>query len=283
MSARKEILSDTHFCSAVRTALHTVSVQIILPYFGKLSAAMIETKSAPTDFVTLADIESEHYLTRQLSTLLPDAVIIGEEASASNSKELLSWPKGWVWTIDPLDGTRNFVNNNNNFCSMISLICDGITQAAWIYRPLEKDCFQAIKGRGIEHFTSDGEGKILSYKPAESDFLNAQGTANAMGLEEPLRMRARQKLKTHSGRMHIGSAGLDAVAAALGKSQFVMHSKLTPWDSCPAVLMCEEAGFYVRLAPDGKRFSPLSKGALMMTKTEKMWQKCCDFIFNDAP
>ncbi len=279
MSISDDFMNDDAFNSAVRDALKTVSEKIIHPHFGKLSQAMVETKSAPDDYVTLVDIRAEKYLTEVLSKLLPSAKIVGEEAVSTSNDILNIWPEGWVWTIDPLDGTRNFVNNNNNFCSMISLLHEGVVEGAWIYRPLEKDCFQARKGGGITYFPAQGDARVLHREKTNIGFLQASGTANAMGLDEPLRAIAREKLKTHQGRKHIGSAGLDAIAVALGHSQFVMHSKLTPWDSCPALLFCQEAGFYTQLAPHHGDFTPLSKGVLLMAETQEMWQECCDFVF----
>ncbi len=46
---------------------------------------------------------------------------------------------GFVWTIDPLDGTRNFVKGNADFCSMLGLLYNGVPIAAWVHKPLSKE------------------------------------------------------------------------------------------------------------------------------------------------
>ena len=273
---------EAAFDIAVRQALQHVATHIICPYFGQLSDDMVRTKSSPDDFVTQADIEAEAYLTQKLAPLLPGGEIIGEEASSAQNKASTPSTAKTILTIDPLDGTRNFVRKNTSFCSMVSLIDEGGVHSAWIYRPLEGDCFYARAGAGVSHIGADGTKTLLTRPVFASDFYDVPGTANAMGLSEPQRQLARDRLKTHNGRYHIGSAGLDAVALAQGNSAFVMHSKLTPWDSCPAALFAQEAGYIVKMAPDGSAFSPFKKGVLLMAQNERIWSECCDFVFRGA-
>jgi len=100
-----------------------------------------------------------------------------------------------------------------------------------------------------------------------------------MGFDEPLRAEVRARLKTHKGRFHIGSAGLDAVAIAQGRSEFIMHSKLTPWDSLPVSLFAQALGFVVKMADDETDFTPLKTGVLLIARDEAMWQSFKKFVY----
>ena len=115
----------------------------------------------------------------------------------------------------------------------------------------------------------------------QASFEDALGTANAMGFAEPLRTEVRARLKTHKGRYHIGSAGLDAVAIAQGRSEFIMHSKLTPWDSLPVSLFAQELGFVVKMAEDETEFTPLKTGILMIARDDTMWQSFKQFVYGN--
>lgn len=274
-----ELSYNAHLCNSVIASLEYVATEIIMPYFGRLDTHMIDTKSSDTDFVTIADTQAEAYLAEDLSSLISGSIIIGEESEARISTMRQYWPDGVVWVIDPLDGTRNFVNKNNKFCSMVTLVHDGIAMAAWIYRASEKDCFFAQKDKGVYHLGGYGAQKCM---PAgQASFEDALGTANAMGFAEPLRTEVRARLKTHKGRYHIGSAGLDAVAIAQGRSEFIMHSKLTPWDSLPVSLFAQELGFVVKMAEDETEFTPLKTGILMIARDDTMWQSFKQFVYGN--
>jgi len=271
-------LPDSDLSQAVFSALAHAASQIIWPYFGQLDDDMVRTKSSDTDFVTIADTLAEHYLASSLLPLIEGASIIGEESASRTDALPDPLSDGYVWVVDPLDGTRNFVNKINRFCSMVTLLHKGVAQAAWIYRIAENDCFFAGKDTGVYYLNA----KIVqkSMPRTEASFFDARGTANAMGIEEPLRTEVRARLKTHSGRYHIGSAGLDAVALALGNSAFVMHSKLTPWDSLPVNLFAQELGFVTKMAADESAFKPLKTGILMIARDEAMWQAFRQFVYH---
>src|SRR3546814_16939939 len=79
-----------------------------LPRFKTLAADEIREKR-PGDLVTVADIEAEKRLTRQLTDLVPGSRVIGEEAIAGDEALLAAQASdGSVWIVDPVDGTANF-------------------------------------------------------------------------------------------------------------------------------------------------------------------------------
>ena len=98
--------------------------RFILPRFQNLSSQEIATKSSKTDFVTIADQETEAWLKPRLFEAQP-GIVIGEEAAAMSPLICNQIPDGYSWTIDPLDGTKNFVRGKPAFCSMIALLWNG--------------------------------------------------------------------------------------------------------------------------------------------------------------
>jgi Archaeal fructose-1,6-bisphosphatase and related enzymes of inositol monophosphatase family len=116
--------------------------RFILPRFQNLSSQDIATKSSKTDFVTIADQETEAWLTPRLFEAQP-GFVIGEEAAALLPSIRDQIPTGYSWTIDPLDGTKNFVKGKPAFCSMVALLWNGHPIECWIWQPLTSILFYA--------------------------------------------------------------------------------------------------------------------------------------------
>ena len=152
---------------------------------------------------------------------------------------------------------------------------------SWIYRPLVGDAVVAGKDKGVSHYLPTGE--VVACKPRwhQNELPLLQGTLNAMGFDLSIREQVRNKLRGLKGRFHLGSAGVDALYIALGQSDYLMHSKLTPWDSVPVELTCRELGYHVRLAPDETPFHWQAKGVLLAASTKKQWQEIADFIWSE--
>ena len=130
------------------------------------------------------------------------------------------------------------------------------------------DAVVAGKDKGVSHYLPTGE--VVACKPRwnQNELPLLQGTLNAMGFDLSIREQVRNKLRGLKGRFHLGSAGIDALYIALGQSDYLMHSKLTPWDSVPVELTCRELGYHVRLAPDETLFHWQAKGVLLAAGTK---------------
>ena len=269
----------THFDENIIALLHDVGDRDILPYFRNLQALDIETKSSATDFVTIADKQAEKQLIRGLQPLLPDARFIAEENTAQfGLPEALD--SGFVWTIDPLDGTRNFVKGNTEFCSMLGLLYNGVPVAAWLHKPLSKESVLARIGQPPQFINSDGQIQICAGRTDNAPLDKMRGNMNAMGFTADIRDRVREKLKTLKGRFHVGSAGVEAMNIACGRSDYLMHSKLTYWDSVPVVTVMEALGYHVRLGPSGTPYKAGDKGVLLAAPTQAVWQQLADFVWS---
>src|SRR3546814_17285856 len=97
----------------------------ILPRFKTLAADEIREKR-PGDLVTVADIEAEKRLTRQLTDLVPGSRVIGEEAIAGDEALLAAKASdGSVWIVDPVDGTANFAAGRTPFTVVVAYLLDG--------------------------------------------------------------------------------------------------------------------------------------------------------------
>ena len=131
----------------VLALLKRVSREIILPHYQNLQTSDIEEKS-PGDLVTVADRQSEEMLSRELSLLLPEAAIVGEEASAADPSVMDRLSDDQAWIIDPVDGTGNFATGKPPFGIIIALAQSNETVAGWLYDPLSTRICFAARGKG---------------------------------------------------------------------------------------------------------------------------------------
>lgn len=99
--------------------LKQASETLIMPRWRALDDADIATKTSETDLVTIADREAEIFLSPHLEALLAGSFALGEEACSEQGDILNRAEDEWVWTIDPVDGTKNFVKGTRQFCSMV--------------------------------------------------------------------------------------------------------------------------------------------------------------------
>ena len=102
--------------------LKKVNDDIILKHLENLNSDEIFTKSDKNDFVTVYDKKAEEYIIKEINKKFTTIKIIGEETSFQKNIDLSIIDDGYYFTIDPIDGTKNYINKNQNFCSMVSLI-----------------------------------------------------------------------------------------------------------------------------------------------------------------
>ena len=100
--------------------LQDVAEEIIKPRFRTLAAEEIAEKN-PGDLVTVADREAEVRITEALLRAYPDALVLGEEASADDPGLMASFQAAdHAFTVDPVDGTKNFVHGSPDHAVMVA-------------------------------------------------------------------------------------------------------------------------------------------------------------------
>jgi len=247
----------------VSGALRDAAKEIVLPRFQSLADHQIHEKS-PGDVVTVADIESEHFLTEKLLNILPGSTSVGEEAhsrdAAIEERLLESAP---VWVIDPIDGTRNFTNSTATFCMMIGLIENGKTVFGWVYDPLTDRMFTAESGAGA---WLDGKALTVQAPPPVSSMI---GQVSMNCFEPGQRPAMKEKCEeTFLTLSNLRCAGHDFVAQTLGERHFALYNRIWMWDHAPGVLILQEAGGFVERI-DETPYRPVDRAYKLLTAPDK--------------
>ena len=263
---RKEIINY------ISDLLVEVNELIILKYYKNLSSKQINTKSSDDDYVSIADKESEIYIVKNLIGFLNINQYIGEETSYSNKDDYKSLEKNALyWVIDPIDGTKNYINGKNEFCSMISLVFNSIPIASFVYYPLKNLLVYAFKGFGAYSLEIKTK-KIIRLRIQQNSFANIVGSGGTKGIQEPLRQKVLQNLRKYTNRLFIGSAGIEAIMLASNETQFVFHGRVTPWDHSPLDLIIKESGGCVYMLNDKAEFNIFSKGPILAASNDQLWE-----------
>jgi fructose-1,6-bisphosphatase/inositol monophosphatase family enzyme len=253
--------------------------RFILPRFQNLSSREIATKSSRTDYVTIADQETEAWLIPRLLEAQP-GFVIGEEAAAMSPRIRNQIPDGYGWTIDPLDGTKNFIRGKPAFCSMIALLWNGQPIECWIWQPLVKILFYASDYCGAFRIDEISETRLrIEGRPFEVDLMC--GSGNSLGLEDAKKDLLQERLLGLADRRFPGSAGIQACLIANGEEDYLIHGNSTPWDHAPVDLLCRMAGGYAGMLDGHERFHASMAGPFMAASSYQGWRALKKVVWYD--
>lgn len=193
-------------------------------------------RKAELDFVTRIDKEAEKTIRDAISAKYPTHGFLGEESGSSQANA------DYIWVVDPLDGTTNFVYKIPYFAVSIGLKHKGETIIGVVYNPLTDELFYAGKGKGA--FLNDKPLRVREPKPQEKWFL-AFCFRDSMKHEEAERI-VFDAYYFHIARLlKLGSAALELCYVAAGRVDGYIGLTLKEWDYCAGELIAREAGAMV--------------------------------------
>jgi myo-inositol-1(or 4)-monophosphatase len=209
------------------------------------SHASLTTKSTPHDLVTEVDKGSETMIRNLIKTHFPHHSILGEEgvapgaeASAQALKELQD--EEYLWIVDPIDGTTNYVHGFPFFSVSIALAHRGEVIVGVVYDPNRDELFVAEKGKGVYV-----KGKLLdvSKESKLSDALVATGFPADSKFALPVNMKGLQAVAPRARNVRVaGSAALHMAYVAAGRLSGFWEIGLNSWDIAAGALLIQEAG-----------------------------------------
>ncbi|MBP8187600.1 MAG: inositol monophosphatase [Comamonas sp.] len=188
------------------------------------------------DFVTEVDKAAERAVIETLLGAYPDHGILGEETGT----EFGNKNSDFVWIIDPLDGTTNFIHGFPVYCVSIALSFKGKIEHAVVYDPSRNDLFTATRGRGA--FLNERRIRV-SKRTQLKDCLISTGFPFRPGdnFRAYMRMFAEITQRT-AGVRRPGAAALDLAYVAAGFTDGFFESGLSIWDVAAGSLLITEAG-----------------------------------------
>lgn len=225
--------------------------------FGRALAVRLK---ADASHVTEIDVAAEQAVIAHLRQIRPHDGIIGEELAAQRSEEDSSlnaavWlpdeaPPRTYWVIDPIDGTRNYINGIPLFGSSVGAMVDGTPVAGAIYEPMRDLMLSASVAEGS--FSNGAPIRIERGGPGgELQWLVAI-PSQRYGLWHTLTKEWIENLVVRN----LGSATLHLAMVATGQLDAALMTKCKLWDIAAGWVIVTAAGGAMT-HPDGKAIFPL--------------------------
>lgn len=197
-------------------------------------------KKAPNDFVTEVDRAAESAIIEILSKAYPDHDFLAEETGTAGAHGKRSLQSDYVWIIDPLDGTTNFIHGFPQYAVSIALSYRGQITQGVVYDPVHNDLFLASKGKGA---TLNERRMRVSQRERLDESLIGTGYPfrNFETLDLYVSIFKEMTQKT-AGLRRPGAAALDLAYVAAGRLDGFFEIGLMPWDIAAGSLLITEAG-----------------------------------------
>src|SRR5580700_10641990 len=226
---------------------------LIVKSLSRLDSLKIDTKGR-NDFVTDIDRKAEAEIIATIRRSHPDHAILAEESGRSGDSE-------YVWIIDPLDGTTNFLHGFPTFAVSIAVEHRGRLQHAVVYDPSRQEFFTASRGEGAQ---LEGKKIRVSSQRGLEGALIGTGFPYRMAAEHVDSYLAILKAVTNTaaGVRRPGAASLDLAYVAAGRMDGFWEFGLAPWDTAAGTLLIQEAGGRVGTPSGGEyALAPISSPA----------------------
>jgi myo-inositol-1(or 4)-monophosphatase len=205
---------------------------IILRYMNRLEGLAVVEKQR-MDFASEVDRLAEAEIIKELRRAYPDYGVMGEEGGVQGGGR-------YMWVIDPLDGTSNYLRGFPHYCVSIALVENGEPIDAVIFDPLRNELFTASRGNGA--VLNDRRIRVSERKDLNGAMVNT-------GFAPRERKRTSAQLKCVDALMvqaedirRTGSAALDLAYVACGRTDAYFEAGVKSWDIAAGVLLVREAG-----------------------------------------
>ncbi|MGB7363115.1 MAG: inositol monophosphatase family protein [Rhodococcus sp. (in: high G+C Gram-positive bacteria)] len=206
------------------------------------AADAVQSKSTPTDPVTVVDTETEEIIRARLAVLRPDDSVLGEEGGGDTEA-----PSGVRWILDPIDGTVNFLYGIPAYSVSVAAQVDGVSVAGAVQDVVGDRTYAAYVGGGA--WSSDATGPWKRLRVTDVDDVGLALVATGFGYDPARRRRQGAVVSALLPEVRdirrIGSAALDLCMVAAGRVDAHFEHGLSPWDWAAGGLIAAEAGAHV--------------------------------------
>jgi myo-inositol-1(or 4)-monophosphatase len=218
--------------TAVRAA--RAAATVITRGSTRLDSLNIETKQR-NDFVSEVDRQAETAIIDILAKAYPHHAFLGEESGLNGMED-----SEYLWIIDPLDGTTNFLHGLPHYAISIGLEFQGRMEHGVIYDTSKDELFSASRGNGA--YLNNQRLRVTGLKTLDGALL---GTGIPFRDDQPVELfmaTLRGMLGPIAGIRRAGSAALDLAYVAAGRLDGFWEFGLKPWDMAAGLLLVREAG-----------------------------------------
>ena len=204
----------------------------IMRHYDRLDAVTAHAKQR-NDFVSEVDREAEAHIIRIIQRAYPDHGILAEESGRHDGAD-------YLWIVDPLDGTTNFLHGFPHFAVSIALQHDGRLELGVIYDPIRQELFTATRGGGAA--LNNRRMRVSTRRSLDGALLATGFPYRDDQAHETYLGLLRAFMGATAGIRRPGAAALDLAYLAAGRVDGFWELALNRWDIAAGALMVREAG-----------------------------------------
>ena len=198
----------------------------------------VQQKGNASNLVTSRDLEVEQFLAKRLTALLPGSEVLGEEGDHSQIQAK------YLWVIDPIDGTSNFVRDIGFSAVSVGLVRNGEPFLGVVCNPYREETFYAVTGGGA--WLNGKPIRVSENDFAHSHLCSAMSLYNKALAPQCFHIISRVYEECDDLR-RMGSAALELAYLACGRVELYFEIRLFPWDAAGAIPIIREAGGCVKV------------------------------------
>jgi len=203
---------------------------------GRSGRDPVLREKGPDQPLTVADLEADRLLRARLSGPRPDYGWLSEETA----DDPVRLRRRRVWIVDPLDGTRSFLEGRPEFAVSIGLVEDGVAVVGVVCNPASGELFWAVRGEGawVERVGEEAGARRLAVRaPAEGEGAVLFASRRELVAGEFEAFRGRWAIRP------LGSTAYKLAQVAAGEGDaYLSRGPKSEWDVCAGALLVEEAG-----------------------------------------
>ena len=186
------------------------------------------------DFVTQVDQAAEEAIIEIVRKAHPDHGFLAEESGKTPGEA------EYVWIIDPLDGTTNFIHGFPQYCVSIAVEHRGTLAHGVVYDPVKNELFTTSKGRGA--FLNDRRIRVSKCTRLKESLVGTGFPFKELSRLDLYTGQLRNLIQGSAGVRRAGAAALDLAYVACGRLDAFWEMGLSPWDMAAGALLIQEAG-----------------------------------------
>jgi 3'(2'), 5'-bisphosphate nucleotidase len=226
--------------------LRKAGTEILLIYNTNNFGTRLKEDESP---VTIADTTSDMIIKTGLRKITPSIPVFSEETKEIDYKIRASWNP--LWILDPLDGTKEFIVLNGEFCISLALVSDGKPSAGFIYAPVTNELWYALSAKGAFKIVEDQHFKL----PLKISTGPVVITISRSHFNESEAVWIENLQKKHSTKVSVQGSAIKFCRISEGNADvYPKFGRINEWDVAAGNIIIDESGgemveLLTRLAP----------------------------------
>lgn len=227
------MLSDIQISDIIKLTADA-GIKILDIYNSNDFKTTIKEDNSP---VTIADLASDNLIKTGLAKITPGIPVFSEETKEVDFEIRTRWNP--LWILDPLDGTKEFIAKNNEFCISLALVLNNSPIAGFIHAPVTSETWVAIKGKGAYKIVEGKEIPLPFFTPSWAYRITISRSHHI----ESEAIWIENLKKQHEAVVAIQGSAIKFCRIAEGISDiYPKFGLINEWDIAAGHLIIEESG-----------------------------------------